>query len=76
MWSMARFSAHLPQGGSILDFSCGSGHDTKHFLSQSFRVTATDGSEELCKLANQYTSIPVKRMLFQELNSVEQYDGI
>lgn len=61
---------------SILNFGCGSGRDTKHFLSQGFQVTATDGSEELCKLANQYTSIPAKRMLFQKLNSVEQYDGI
>lgn len=74
--TQARFTARLPQGGSILDFGCGSGRDTKHFLSQGFQVTATDGSEELCKLASQYTGIPVKQMLFQELDAVEQYDGI
>ena len=72
----ARFTARLPQGGSILDFGCGSGRDTKHFLSQGFQVTATDGSEELCKLASQHTGIPVQQMLFQELDAVEQYDGI
>lgn len=74
--TQARFTARLPQGGSILDFGCGSGRDTKHFLSQGFQVTATDGSEELCKLASQYTGIPVQQMLFQELDAVEQYDGI
>ncbi len=74
--TQARFTAHLPQGGTILDFGCGSGRDTKHFLAQGFQVTATDGSEELCKLASEYTGIPVKQMLFQELDEVEQYDGI
>lgn len=74
--TQARFTAHFPQGGSILDFGCGSGRDTKHFLSQGFQVTATDGSEELCKLASEYAGIPVKQMLFQELDEVEQYDGI
>lgn len=74
--TQARFTARLLQGGSILDFGCGSGRDTKHFLSQGFQVTATDGSEELCKLASQHTGIPVKQMLFQELDAVEQYDGI
>lgn len=74
--TQARFAARLPQGGSILDFGCGSGRDTKHFLAQGFQVTATDGSEELCKLASQYTGIPVQQMLFQELDAVEQYDGI
>lgn len=74
--TQARFTARLPQGGSILDFGCGSGRDTKHFLAQGFQVTATDGSEELCKLASQYTGIPVQQMLFQELDAVEQYDGI
>lgn len=74
--TQARFTAHLPQGGSILDFGCGSGRDTKHFLDQGFCVEAIDGSDELCKLASKYTGIPVKHMLFQELDAVEQYDGI
>lgn len=74
--TQARFTAFLPYGGSILDFGCGSGRDTKYFLSQGFQVTAIDGSVELCKFASQYTGIPVKHMLFQELDEVEQYDGI
>lgn len=74
--TQTRFTAHLPQGAAILDFGCGSGRDTKYFLSQGFQVEAIDGSEELCKLASEYTGIPIKHMLFQELDAVEQYDGI
>ena len=39
-------------------------------------VTAIDGSQELCKLASEYTGIPVKHMLFQDLDEKEAYDGI
>ena len=70
------FTTHLPQGATILDFGCGSGRDTKYFLSQGYQVEAIDGSEALCKLASEYTGIPIKRMLFQELDAEEQYDGI
>lgn len=70
------FLAYVPAGGKILDFGCGSGRDTKYFLSRGYVVEATDGSEELCKIASEYTGIPVKKMLFHELNSVEEYDGI
>lgn len=71
-----KFTDRLPQGAMILDFGCGSGRDTKYFLEQGYRVKATDGSIELCKLASEYTEIEVKHMLFQELNEIEAYDGI
>lgn len=74
--TQTRFTTHLPEAASILDFGCGSGRDTKCFLSQGFQVEAIDGSEELCKFASEYTGIPVNHMLFQELDAVEQYDGI
>ena len=66
----------LPEGSYILDFGCGSGRDTKAFLDSGYRVDAVDGSEELCRRASDYTGIPVKHMLFQELSDREQYDGI
>ena len=71
-----RFLSHLPEGALILDFGCGSGRDTRYFLGKGFRVEAADGSEELCRLASVYTGIPVKQMLFQELEETEKYDGI
>ena len=71
-----RCLSHLPEGALILDFGGGSGRDTRYFLGKGFRVEAADGSEELCRLASVYTGIPVKQMLFQELEETEKYDGI
>ena len=39
-------------------------------------MTATDGSEELCKIASEYSGVSVKQMLFLELDEVDVYDGI
>ncbi len=71
-----RFLDKLHSGAEILDYGCGSGRDTKYFLEQGCKVTAIDGSQELCKLASEYTGIPVKHMLFQDLDEKEAYDGI
>ena len=71
-----RFLTLMPPQGKILDFGCGSGRDTKFFLERGYRVDAVDGSEELCRLASDYTGIPVRQMLFQDLDAAEQYDGI
>ena len=71
-----RFASILPKGAYILDYGCGSGRDTKYFLDKGFQVDATDGSKELCRYASKYTGIPVKCLLFQELEEQEKYDGI
>ena len=71
-----RFTKLLPAKAHILDFGCGSGRDTKAFLDADYCVDATDGSQEICALASDFTGIQVKRMLFNELDSVESYDGI
>ena len=59
-----------------LDFGCGSGRDTKYFVNKGCRVTATDGSAELCRRASTFTGIEVKKMMFQELDDMGTYDGI
>lgn len=71
-----KFLALLQPNAYILDFGCGSGRDTKYFMEHGYRVEATDGSEELCKLASTYTGVSVKYMLFQELDEQKKYDGI
>lgn len=71
-----RFLCHLRPGARILDFGCGSGRDTRYFLQQDYSVDAIDGSEELCRLASQYTGIPVRQMLFQDLDCRDNYDSI
>ena len=71
-----RFAKMLPVGSRILDSGCGSGRDTKYFLEKGYRVEATDGSAELCKLASAFTGIEVKEMLFQDLDASGKYKGI
>lgn len=71
-----KFLDRLNSGSYILDFGCGSGRDTKYFLDLEYKVDAIDGSNELCRIASEYTGIPVKQMLFQELDAHEKYDGI
>lgn len=71
-----KFLKLLSPAATILDFGCGSGRDTKYFLDAGMHVDATDGSEELCRLASEYAGIPVRQMLFEELNAKAQYDGI
>ena len=73
---LALFLSFLPINAFILDFGCGSGRDTKYFMDYGYRVEATDGSEELCRLASTYAGVPVKHMLFQELDEKRKYDGI
>ena len=70
------FIKHLPTGGRILDFGCGSGRDTKFFLEQGYQVDAIDGSEKLCRIASEYSGIQVRQMLFSELSAENEYDGI
>ena len=71
-----KFLHLLNEGAAILDFGCGSGRDTKYFLDKGCRVTATDGSAELCRQASVFTGIEVQEMLFQELDDIDTYDGI
>ena len=70
------FLSYLNEGDSILDLDCGSGRDTKYLLSKGYKVDATDGSEEICKVASDYTGINVKCLLFNELDEIDKYDGI
>lgn len=71
-----KFISYIPKDGAILDFGCGSGRDTRYFISKGYDVDAMDGSEELCRIASDNTGIIARHMLFSELDEHERYDGI
>ena len=70
------FLSNLKEGASILDFGCGSGRDTCYFLKKGYKVTALDGSAELCRIAEEKTGISVIQMDFSEFAEKDKYDGI
>ena len=71
-----KFLALMPENGSILDAGCGSGRDAKIFKDLGFKITAIDGSAEMCRLASEFSGIDVKHMQFQEIDFVNEFDGI
>ena len=71
-----KFLGQMPENGSILDAGCGSGRDAKIFKDLGYEVSAIDGSEEMCKLASEFSGIDVKHMQFQEIDFANEFDGI
>ena len=71
-----KFLKHLKPDAYILDFGCGSGRDSKYFLSKGYKVKPIDGSVEMCKLASKYINQEVECMKFEQLRDINSFDGI
>ena len=74
----SRFLTYLPTGCRILDFGCGTGRDSKAFLDLGYDVTAIDGSEALCGIAQSLTGHTVRCLDFRNYTPEEGevYEGI
>lgn len=70
------FLPYLFPRAKILDAGCGSGRDSKFFLTQNFEVTAFDGSQKIVELARHYTGLPVAHKTFVDINEYEEFDAI
>ena len=71
-----RFLPLIKKNGHILDAGCGSGRDSKYFIEKGFKVTAIDGSAEMCKIASSYIGQEVKHIRFEDFKEINKYDGI
>lgn len=71
-----RFLPLIKKNGHILDAGCGSGRDSKYFIEKGFKVTAFDGSAEMCKIASSYIGQEVKHIRFEDFKEINKYDGI
>ncbi len=58
------FVSRLPAYAKVVDAGCGSGRDSKYFLSLGYEVTAFDASKELVILASQNTIHPIIHSTF------------
>ena len=71
-----RFLPYIQENGRILDLGCGSGRDAACFSSMGFSVEAVDGTPELCMIAEKNTGLNVRCMRFDELDYVDEFDGV
>ena len=72
----ARFLSHVPHGGLILDAGCGSGRDSKAFLTLAYRVAAFDASGALAQLASDLIGQHVATRTFDQVDEAACYDGV
>ena len=71
-----KFEIYLKSGDKILDLGCGSGRDSKYFLSKGYDVVSVDGSIEICRLAEKYIGKYVRNIFFDELDYVNEFDAV
>ena len=70
------FLSYLSKGSKILDAGCGSGRDSKYFLTKGYDVVAFDGAQKLAELASKFTGLSVYHRYFSQMDEEQEYDGI
>jgi len=72
----SRFLRYVKNKAYILDAGCGSGRDSKYFLSQGYSVKSIDGSRELCRLASENVGQEVECVDFLDLAYNDEFDAV
>ena len=72
----ARFLAHVPDGGAVLDAGCGSGRDALAFKQAGYKVSAFDGSARLAVIASAITGLAVRQLTFAQMDWHATFDGV
>jgi SAM-dependent methyltransferase len=70
------FIEQIELGGHILDAGCGPGRDSLYFIKNGYKVTAIDASNEMVMLASKLTNQSAIKMRFQEMDFINEFDGI
>lgn len=70
------FIEQIVEGGHILDAGCGPGRDSLYFIKTGYKVTSIDASDEMVKIASKLTNQSVIKMRFQDMNFINEFDGI
>lgn len=74
--SYDQFEAYLKPGDKILDLGCGSGRDSRYFLSKGYDVVSVDGSKEMCRLSENYIGRDVCNITFEELDYNNEFNAV
>ncbi|WHA41940.1 class I SAM-dependent methyltransferase [Agrobacterium larrymoorei] len=70
------FLSAVPPGGIILELGCGAGQDSEAMLALGFDARPTDGTPEMARSASARLGIPVKTLLFEDIDEQNTYDGV
>jgi SAM-dependent methyltransferase len=70
------FEKYLPENAHIFEVGCGSGRDAKAFIERGYRVTASDGSATMVKLAQEYLGQEVLYLPFDKIDFDGEFDAI
>ena len=71
-----QFEVYLKPGDKILDLGCGSGRDSKYFLSKGYDIISVDGSKAMCNLAGAYIGREVRNITFEKINYDNEFDAV
>lgn len=71
-----RFLKYVVPGGRIIDIGAGSGRDINYFKDRGYVVEGIDASEEMCRLAADYSGAEVNCDSIQDWHPEGKYDGI
>lgn len=70
------FLKYIEPNGKILDAGCGSGRDSLFFGGKGFSVVSIDASDEMVRLSSELTGQKTIKMMFQEMNFNDEFDGV
>lgn len=70
------FLEYVKPNSSILDLGCGTGRDSLYFKEKGYKVTAVDGSKEMCKIASQVLGNKVEQLEFLDIAYKEEFDAV
>lgn len=70
------FLSRLEPRAAILELGCGNGRDSALMIARGFRVTPTDGIAQMANEAERRLGIEVQVLRFEDIESVEAFDGI
>ena len=71
-----KFINCLQTGTSILVLDCGIGRSAKYFKDKGHVVTAAEANQERCRIASDYTGLPVSNLRPEDIDYVNVFDGV